>query len=56
MVGEVEDRLRGKLVQQLKGFEIKGYVYVIGGAAINVIWVGLILLARQNIAYSPPSS
>lgn len=47
-----QEKIRDRVQNTIRLFEIKGVVYIIVGAIINVIWIVLLEMLGANLAYS----
>jgi hypothetical protein len=50
---EVADARRTQLGRQLRAYEQRGYLVALAGGAVNMLWIALLIIARNNIAYIP---
>ena len=50
---ESKKSLRETLEERVAMYENLGFTYVFVGAAINIIWIALILVAARSISYVP---
>ena len=51
--GKSRSSLRETLEEKVAMYENFGFAYVFVGAAINIIWIALILVAARSISYVP---